>query len=272
LPDNGLKMTTFADYARYYDLIYSDKDYAGESDYIASLLRQFAPLASSILELGSGTGRHAALLSENGYKVHGVEISPEMLAQAQSLPDPDNRLCFSQGDVCEVRLEMKFDAVISLFHVFSYLASNADLMKAFCTAREHLDPCGILIFDCWYGPAVLTTQPSVRIKRVSDEHTEVTRLAEPQLHANDNLVDVNYHVFVRDMTTRSIAEIRETHRMRYLFLPEITMLLEANGFEFLHAEEWMTRRPLGVNTWGACIVARLMEKQAAAGLDGTRNS
>ena len=50
----------FADYARYYDLLYRDKDYAAEAEYIACLVRKFHPSARSIIiELGSGTGIHA---------------------------------------------------------------------------------------------------------------------------------------------------------------------------------------------------------------------
>jgi SAM-dependent methyltransferase len=252
-------MTSFAKYARYYNLIYADKDYTGESGYIASLLRQYFPEAVSILELGSGTGRHAALLTEIGYTVHGIEVSPDMLVQAQSLPNLEKKLSFIQGDVRHARLNRKYDVVISLFHVFSYQNTDTDLMQVIATARAHLADSGILVFDFWYGPAVLTTQPSVRIKRVSDQQIEVTRLAEPELHPNDNLVDVNYHVFVRDKVSQSVSEISETHRMRYLFLPEINMFLELNGFELLHAEEWLTKKPLGTDTWCACVVARVKE-------------
>jgi hypothetical protein len=33
----------FADYARYYDLLYRDKDYAAEAEYVAGLIRKFHP-------------------------------------------------------------------------------------------------------------------------------------------------------------------------------------------------------------------------------------
>ena len=62
--------TVFADYARYYDLLYRDKDYAAEAEYVAGLIRKFHPSARSILELGSGTGIHASLLTEKGFTVH----------------------------------------------------------------------------------------------------------------------------------------------------------------------------------------------------------
>jgi len=116
----------FDEYARYYDLLYQDKDYQAEVDYVAALIRRFHTDARSILELGSGTGKHTRLLANRGYTVHGIERSPEMLAKAletleavQKEPKA-RRLSFSQGHIRNVRLPEQFDAVIALFHVSSY--------------------------------------------------------------------------------------------------------------------------------------------------------
>jgi ubiquinone/menaquinone biosynthesis C-methylase UbiE len=66
----------FADYAHYYDLLYRDKDYAAEAEYVVGLIRKFHPSARSILELGSGTGIHA-INWQNGLPVpHRAESKP----------------------------------------------------------------------------------------------------------------------------------------------------------------------------------------------------
>jgi len=252
------KAKVFSDYARYYDLLYKDKDYAAEADYVAGLIRKFHPTVKSILELGSGTGIHASLLAERGFSVHGIERSPGMfsrsLALIRNMSAGNGRLAFSQGDIREVRLNKRFDAVIALFHVISYQTTNEDVTAAFKTAREHLNPDGVFIFDVWYGPAVLTERPAVRIKRMADEQTEITRLAEPTLYPNENRVDVNYHVFVRARATRAVAELKETHAMRYFFKPEIERIAADAGFQCLHAEEWLSGRAIGSDTWGICFV------------------
>ena len=49
-------MKVFGNYGQYYNLIYEDKDYASEVDYIESLIRKNAPHARTILDLGCGTG------------------------------------------------------------------------------------------------------------------------------------------------------------------------------------------------------------------------
>lgn len=253
-----LEATVFADYARYYDLLYRDKDYAAEAEYVTDLIRKFHPSARSILELGSGTGIHAGLLAEKGFTVHGIERSREMLDRSLAMAEMKNtdqgQLIFSPGDIRDIRLNKHFDAVIALFHVISYQTTNKDVLAAFATARHHLKPGGIFIFDIWYGPAVLTERPEVRIKRIADENIEVTRLAEPVLHPNKNRVDVQYHVFVRDLATQVVAELKETHVMRYFFKPEIEYIAAQTLFNLLHIEEWMSGKEIGCDTWGACFV------------------
>jgi len=255
-------LSVFAGYSRYYDLLYRDKDYAGEARYVHDLVRKHAPAARSLVEIGCGTGAHAAELASLGYDVVGVDMSEGMLAAAEArkgaLPLAQaERIRFAAGDARSVRLGQRFGGAISLFHVMSYQTSNEDLAAAFATAGEHLDRDGVFIFDCWYGPAVLTERPTVALKQRSDETIQVTRVADPVMHPEQNLVDVNYTVTIRDLLTGKVEVLRETHRMRYLFTPEVAMMLGAAGMTLIDAREWMTDRPPGFHSWSACFVARL---------------
>jgi hypothetical protein len=69
-------------------------------------------------------------------------------------------------------------------------------------------------------------------------------------------VDVNYTVVVTDKLTRAGETLRETHRMRYLFTPEIEMALLAAGMTLVDSRGWMTDSPPGFETWGAVFVGR----------------
>jgi SAM-dependent methyltransferase len=243
----------FDAYARYYDLLYRDKDYASESEYVAAHIRKLAPQAKRILELGCGTGAHAEHLARLGYFVHGVDMSEAMLARAEtrkaSLSSTvADRLSFSLGDVRTIRTGHTYDAVISLFHVMSYQTSNADLEAAFDTASVHLQPGGLFLFDFWYGPAVLMQRPEVRVKRLADEDIKVTRIAEPEMHVNENVVDVSYTVFIETKTTGLIEQLHETHRMRYFFLPELERY-HGVIWKVSVSEDWMGNRSLSEQSW-----------------------
>jgi SAM-dependent methyltransferase len=268
-------VTIFNNYARYYDLLYRDKDYTAEAEFIDRLIQSKAPNTSTILELGCGTGNHALLLAKAGYRVHGIDLSAEMLKCAEERcdraePELAARLRFSQGDLREVRLvgvgdslplgtasqneNLKFDAIVSLFHVISYQTTNEDLLAAFATTKTHLKPGGIFIFDVWYGPTVLSDPPAVRIKRLEDSSIQVTRIAEPIMYPNENLVDVNYQVFIKDKNSGAIEELTETHRMRYLFRTELELLLSQLQMYIIEDGEWLTQHQPGLNTWGVYFI------------------
>lgn len=250
----------FGDYSNYYNLLYRDKDYVGEVRYVHELIRKHHPEAETILNLGCGTGNHDFELAKFGYSVTGVDLSNGMLVAAKSRLsslDPQPPLSFLQGDVRSIRLGTTFDVIISLFHVMSYQTTNDDLQAILATVKAHLNPGGIFLFDCWYGPAVLTDPPVVRLKRLEDDEVEVLRIAEPVIHYNENVVEVNYQMMVTEKTTGKVEQLSEVHRMRYLFMPEIVGHLSAHCIRTVLAEEWMTGREPGNGTWSVFFIGCL---------------
>ena len=149
-------MSEFDKYSEYYDLIYKDKDYKKESDYIKTIINKYSVSCSKILELGCGTGKHASYLS-NYYKIHAIDGSKSMIVRA--LKNSNSNITFEFGDVRLFRLNKKVDFVVSLFHVASYQIEDDDLHQYFKTARIHLNKGGFFIFDCWHGPAVIAQKP-----------------------------------------------------------------------------------------------------------------
>ena len=63
-------MTHFKEYSHYYDLLYKDKDYQKEVSYISDLIRKLGKENCELLDIGCGTGKHANLLVDKGYKGH----------------------------------------------------------------------------------------------------------------------------------------------------------------------------------------------------------
>lgn len=249
----------FEAYAAYYDLLYRDKDYDRESGYIDALIRCYAPTAQDILELGCGTGAHAVQLATRGYRITGIDLSDAMVQQARARAAPAQGLApeFVQGDLRDYRTERRFDAVLALFHVMSYQVTNADLAAAMQTAAVHLRPGGLFIFDCWYGPGVLTDPPVTRVRRLQGDGVSITRIAEPVHHPNENRVDVHYDILVEGPP--GLDRIQEVHSMRYLFAPETDLLLAAARLRRTSLSEWMGDEVPTVMTWNACVVARKTE-------------
>lgn len=252
---------SFAEYAQFYDLLYRDKDYQREALYIANILKDNGLDSGDILEIGTGTGRHAIELNRMGFNIVGIDSSSAMIdcASAAIPTNLSGELSFHHADARSFRSPQRFDAAIALFHVMSYQVTNADLMAVFDTAAMHLKQAGVFVFDAWHGPAVLARGPEVRVKRIGDDHIDLVRTAEPTLDESRNVVSVKYSVAVASRDTgRELTSFSESHSLRYLFEQEVTSMLEAAGFELLDAHEWETGNPLSTDTWSASYIARKM--------------
>lgn len=255
------KNRQFANYARYYDLLYHSKDYVAETQFVHDRLKALGAKGRKLLELGCGTGRHAMTLAELGWKVTGIDISPPMVAQARcraakAVEITWTKPTFDVGDIVDLRLGRTYDAVVSLFHVLGYQTSNRELAASMLTAAIHLRPGGLFFFDFWFGPAVLTEKPSVRVKRFADKAIAVTRISEPTMDCVRNVVNIDFDVFVEDRRTHLVNRISENHRVRYFFFPELEQFLAAQGFKVVAHGKWMSSEPLDSQSWYGWIAAQ----------------
>jgi len=247
-------------YSGAYDQIYGEKDYAGECELVERLFQTYGdPPVRSILDMGCGTGGHAHLLGQRGYSVVGVDRSESMLAHARKKTDNfslDGRVQFQQGDVRSVELEQEFSIVLMMFAVLGYQCGNEDVLSALKTARRHLRIGGLLLFDIWYGPAVLQERPGERVKVVTTPTGQILRTARGELDARQHLCHVRYQVW-RLEEGRSIEYAEERHAMRYFFPLELELFLRCSGFSMLRLGAFpeFDREP-DETTWNALCVAK----------------
>lgn len=241
----------FKIYSKYYNLLYGDKNYKAEANYVAKRLKTYSKNIKSILEFGSGTGGHGLLLQKKGFNIFGLDQSKYMVAEAtkKSLP------C-KVANISNFKLKEKYDAVISLFHVVSYLTSNEDLVSTFINANKHLNKGGIFLFDVWYSPAVYKQKALPKVKKMQNKEISITRVAVPKIDINKNIINVQFTVFVKNLNTGEINELFENHPMRHFSIPEIDLLAKLTGFKVLKAEEFLTGNEPSNNTWGVCFILK----------------
>jgi SAM-dependent methyltransferase len=252
-----------ADYSDYYDLFYTEKDYAAEAAFVGNIVRRHKPCAHSMLDLGCGSARHAVEFARAGFAVTGLDRSGEMIARARDRLAHlggiiGNQVTLVEGDAANYTPTAKYDAVVSLFHVVSYQTSNDALAGIFLTAQSALSPGGLFVFDFWHGSAVLTQQPTVRVKKVADSNIHVTRIAEPECQFNRNVVNVRYTIIAIDQRNARSKQIVETHSMRYLFLPEIEMLAAHHNFELTEIGAWLTGKTIDEHCWSGYAAMRML--------------
>lgn len=107
--------------------------------------------AASVLEIGCGAGRLLAPLAELGGRLVGVDIDRGMLAAASDALPPTHRdrVRLLRADMRRLALEETFDRVIIPYNTLFALPSDEDQIAALVTARRHLAPGGLLLFDLY---------------------------------------------------------------------------------------------------------------------------
>lgn len=238
----------------YYDLLYRDKPYQQEANYISNLLQYYSPNAHQILELGSGTGNYSTYLSLLGYTITGIERDEEMNKIARSKLIPN--FTPITNNIVSFELQLTCDAVVALFHVISYLTTNNELISCFKQVAKHLKPGGIFIFDVWYTPAVYTQVLQPRIKQVDNQTFFITRKAYPTINYVNNTVQVDYDISINNPKKDTFFTMKESHTMRHFSTCEIELVAAAGNFKLLAAQEFLTAKEPGKDTWGVCYILK----------------
>jgi ubiquinone/menaquinone biosynthesis C-methylase UbiE len=192
--------------ARVYDLLYSFKDYAAESEALVEQIRSRNPEAHSLLDVACGTGVHLAHLRETFPDIAGVDLDPGLLAVARErLPD----VPLTEGDMRSFDLGRGFDAVTCLFSSVGYLGSDDDLTRAIGAMAAHLEPGGVLIVDGWVRPDEWWDGINTHALAESDGEMSAARVARTWREGDVTVLEFEYLV----ATAEGIQHLREEHRM-----------------------------------------------------------
>jgi ubiquinone/menaquinone biosynthesis C-methylase UbiE len=187
--------------AEYYDMLYHEKGYDSECDFLEQIFSNFSSKPPKrILELGCGTGAHTLPLAQRGYSITAVDRSERMLAIGRGKVaemekgNVTGSVTFRQGDIGALNIgaNQPFDSMIALFAVFSYLGSNCDMTAAFRGTRRYLESGGLFIFDTWFGPAVMMQKPTNRCRIVDYAHQRILSFAMCTLNVVGHTVRIDY--------------------------------------------------------------------------------
>lgn len=190
----------YAEYAWAFDLII-DRPVRKECDAIAAWLIQRGVLpGATLLDAGCGTGRYSTELARRGYVVHGIDLSPELIAVARgSTFDRPGSVTFTVGDLLTLRTG-EYDAILCR-GVLNDMLTDPERRRVFDGFADALRPAGVLILDVrdWEASAERKSREPVFRKRVSTERGELTFTSITALDSEDRrLLISEEHVLVDD--------------------------------------------------------------------------
>lgn len=150
--------------ARLYDRLFPGGEQALDF-YRAEADRQ----GGSVLELGCGTGHKLIPIASDGHPSTGLELSPDMLAEARRKADERGvEVEWVHGDMREFDLGRTFDLVFIAANSLLHLHEAEDLVDCFRSVRRHLAPGARLIFDV-FNPSVRMLAQADGVRRRRDE-------------------------------------------------------------------------------------------------------
>ncbi len=246
-------------HAKLYDIFYADKPYKEEAAFIHSYIQQYGVgTTNTILELACGTGSHAFILEEFGYKITASDYSKDMLDCAKVKAKlRQSSVDFRLQDMREwENVRGPYDAVICLFDSIGYVVANRDLLKVFQGVHRHLRSNGLFIFEFWHAAAMLKSYSPLRVRKWIGPEGEILRISETELDVASQLARVNYSVYeLRKDGTYSC--FHESQVNRYFLVQEMDGWLSRCGF---HAVKWFSgysnNEAIDDQTWHIVAVAR----------------
>lgn len=103
------------------------------------------------LELGIGTGRIALPLKQRGVSVHGIELSPAMVAQLQAKPGAAG-IEVTIGDFATTQVVGTFKLAYLVYNTITNLTTQDEQVECFCNVARHLESDGLFVIELEVPP------------------------------------------------------------------------------------------------------------------------
>jgi SAM-dependent methyltransferase len=110
-------------------------------DFLAQLAGDGAAL-----ELGIGTGRIALPLAAGGVRVHGIDLSPDMVAQLRAKPG-GAEIPVTIGDFATTKVDGTFTLAYLVFNTINNLTAQDAQVACFENVAAHLEPGGCFVIE-----------------------------------------------------------------------------------------------------------------------------
>ncbi len=216
-------MDSYKGFAYVYDELMDNLDYDKWLNYILELLEENVPGATSIVELGCGTGTITKGLADNGYNVLGVDLSEDMLSIAMNT-NTDEKIMYVRQDMTQLDLGGTYDAFVSVGDSVNYITDEDALLDVFKGVARHLADDGVFVFDLKTKHLYETIGDSV----IADNRDDMAMIWENSFENDINEYAVTVFVEREDGLYERIEEV---HKQRAYSVEQIESLLAKAGME-----------------------------------------
>lgn len=185
-----------------YEKMYKHRDQQEAQQMAQLIVDHFPPdQYPALLDLGCGRGRHSISLAKWGYRVTGIDLSPEAIARAKESARamPEAEVTFHVGDMRKP-LDKQFDLIANLFTTFGYFESDDENREVLRNIDRMCHRGSGVVIDFLSAPYV-----KAHLKP-AEEGTEAGMRYEISRYIADGAVHKKMTFTLNDNTRRTFTE------------------------------------------------------------------
>jgi len=235
-------------------LIYPDLPTQQQTQALIQIFDNFCSIPiNDVLDIGCGYGRHSKTLTEQGFRVTGIDISKRAIEIAK-LKSPDS--IYLVNDIRTFESDVAFDAAYAHNSTMAYFTDETDFYSVLSNIHGLIRTGGLFVFDYFY-PINLLKQDKYETKLhqtkkqnglTLDKFSEHDIDVKNQIHREKSKYVVTDGVDSKTFHT--------TERLRYYEPEQVTYILKNNGFSDISILDRVTYTPLTDSSIGICVVAK----------------
>ncbi|MBI2139259.1 class I SAM-dependent methyltransferase [Candidatus Woesearchaeota archaeon] len=220
------KERLYKKYAKFYDKIYAKKSYVEEVEFVRSVMRKFKAKGKNILDMACGTGTHAKLFSDSGFRLVGVDINREMLKIARKKA---KNAIFLESQMQSFRSKDKFDVITCLFSAINYNRNLSELKNTIMKFYELLKKGGIVVFDLGFIKGKKGRIGGAKLDTYSEKGLQIARIGQANPSKDDpDVCKIDFLIFIKNKGTIDF-EIDE-HELGMFSVREVKNTMAKAGF------------------------------------------
>ena len=222
--------------SKYYDLVMQDFDYQELVDYLDDLIIEAGGERTNIFDIACGTAQELVFFMQLGYKVHGLDLSANMLEVAK---EKLYHVDFQQADMSNFKTNNneKYDNVISTFDSINYLLSEKQLLGCFNSVHNALTDNGLFLFDFNTLYGLLNEWSGTKLEEGEGYYIAY----ESEFNYDTAVLSTKMRFFIEEKDGKYIS-FEETHKEKGFTKQYIKKMLENSGFKVLKIVPFLKKK------------------------------
>jgi len=191
--------------AKYYDRVYSFKDYLDEAVRLQNLIIKYLESGgNTLLDVACGTGLHLKHLKDD-FSCTGIDISKSMLKIARKNA---KGVTFKEADMKNLKLGKQFDVITCLLSSIGYVRTATSIEKTMRNFSNHLKKGGLALVEPSHAKSVYVSGEP-RITTYNGKDAKITRINVTKIRQTTAVLDMHILIAERGKDAKYFVDRHE---------------------------------------------------------------